>query len=102
MGLGFFALSRDIAERTFSVLGEPATIVQKNGQVLETRAVITFAPVDGQVSTQIGTVIEVKRVDVPEIGHGDRITLQGRVWRVETQIDSDDDVLRMRVREERQ
>lgn len=102
MALGFFALSRDLTQRTFGVLGEPATLVRKSGQTIDTRAVITFAPVDGQVSTQIGTVIELPRAEVPEIGHGDRITLQARVWRVEAQIDSDDDVLRLRVREERQ
>lgn len=101
MALGFFALSRDLAERTFSVLGEPATLVRKSGQSIETRAVIRFAPVNGDVSTQLGTVIELKRAEVPEIGHGDRINLQGRVWRVESQIDSDDDVLRLRVREDR-
>ena len=101
MSFSFFDESRAVADECFGALGEPATLVRKSGQTIETRGVISFAPVNADYSTQIGTVIELPRVAVPEIGHGDRITLQGKSWRVEAQIDSDDDVLRMRVREDR-
>lgn len=96
--MGFFDESRAVAAECFLALGEPASVTRQDGQTIATRAAIGYQPVVGRMSTQIGTILELPRVEVPELGHGDRITLQGEVWRVEAQVDSDDDVLRVRVR----